>query len=576
MSGRTRVVVVGHGMVGSRFVEELVQRAPDRFDVTVLGAEEYEPYNRVLLSEVVAGAADVASLTLPRTTLPGVTVRPGAVVTRIDRVARAVHVAARCTAPLDGDDMGPPRAEELAGQVPYDVLVLATGARARIPAIAGLDLPDRPEGLPAGAHALRTLDDAREIVAATVNARRAVVLGAGVLGLEAACGLARRGVEVTVLHGGGHLMDRQLDAEAADGVVHALGRLGVAHRTSAVTEEVVVDGGRVRAVRVRCVPADGGRGARGADTAGGDTAGADTAGADPAPVEELPTDLLVLTAGTVPETGLAADAGLEVRRGVVVDVLGRTTDPAVHAIGDCAEPPEGGTGLIAQGWDQARRLAARLAAQPADGDAGVADPEEPGPGAAPEAAHGTDLVRLKAHGLSVVTMGLDGAAARGRPGHRALRLSDPGAGRVVEVVVADGVLVGATCVGAGPLAADLTNAYTRRTPVPADPAQLLVKPARGAASGVAEPSPTLMPDRATVCRCNGVTKGEIVSCWRHGARTVEDVARTTRATTGCGGCTDAVCGIVDWLTRTDPEQAPDRVAAEDGEPVAPEPEPAHT
>lgn len=568
MSGRTRVVVVGHGMVGSRFVEELVQRAPDRFDVTVLGAEEYEPYNRVLLSEVVAGAADVASLTLPRTTLPGVTVRPGAVVTRIDRAARTVHVTAGSPAPLDGEDVGGGTADVAVGEVGYDVLVLATGARARVPGIAGLDHPDRPVGLPAGVHALRTLDDAREIVAATVNARRAVVLGAGVLGLEAACGLARRGVEVTVLHGGGHLMDRQLDAEAADGVVHALGRLGIAHRTSAVTEEVVVDGGRVRAVRVRCVPADGGRGAT--------VAGVGGAGAGL--VEELPTDLLVLTAGTIPETGLAADAGLEVRRGVVVDGLGRTADPAVLAIGDCAEPPEGGTGLIAQGWDQARRLAARLAARHAVGGAGEADREGLEPDATPAAAHGTDLVRLKAHGLSVVTMGLDGTAARGRPGHRALRLNDPGAGRVVEVVVADGVLVGATCVGAGPLAADLTTAYTRRTPVPADPAQLLVKPARGATSEVAEPSPTLMPDRATVCRCNGVTKGEIVSCWRHGARTVEDVARATRATTGCGGCTDAVCGIVDWLTRTDPDQAPERAPAEDAGPTAArvEPEPART
>ena len=124
--------------------------------------------------------------------------------------------------------------------------------------------------------------------------------------------------------------------------------------------------------------------------------------------------------------------------------------------------------------------------------------------------------------------------------------------------MADGVVVGATCVGDARTAADLTTAYTRRTPVPADPAHLLLSPVRGAAAPTSEPSPTLMPDRATVCRCNGVTKGEIVACWHDGARDVAAVARRTRATTGCGGCTDAVCGIVDWLARSDVGEEPER------------------
>ncbi|WP_034226915.1 (2Fe-2S)-binding protein, partial [Actinotalea ferrariae] len=141
---------------------------------------------------------------------------------------------------------------------------------------------------------------------------------------------------------------------------------------------------------------------------------------------------------------------------------------------------------------------------------------------------------------------------------RAVALSDPRTGRHVEVVVADGVVVGATCVGDARTAADLTTAYTRRTPVPADPAHLLLSPVRGAAAPTSEPSPTLMPDRATVCRCNGVTKGEIVACWHDGARDVAAVARRTRATTGCGGCTDAVCGIVDWLARSDVGEEPER------------------
>jgi len=145
----------------------------------------------------------VASLALPRVTFDSVTVVCGVEVTAVDRAGRVVTSA-------DGRRFG------------YDVLVFATGVRARVPEIPGLTTAR----LPGGVHLLRTLDDAREITAATVNARRAVVLGAGVLGLEAACGLAQRGLHVTVVHSGSHLMDRQLDAEAAAAVGHGLGRVG--------------------------------------------------------------------------------------------------------------------------------------------------------------------------------------------------------------------------------------------------------------------------------------------------------------------------------------------------------------
>lgn len=535
MSG-SKVVVVGNGMVGSRFVEDLLDRTPAGvpLTVTVLGAEEHEPYNRVLLSEVVAGKVDVASITLPAARDERLLTLRGVAAARLDRAARVVHAT-------DGSAH------------PYDVLVLATGARARVPDLAGLTAWRAQVGavagdLPAGVHALRTLDDAREVVAATLNARRAVVLGGGVLGLEAACGLARRGVAVTVVHGGPHLMERQLDHDAAAAVARGLDRLGITHRVATFADDVLLDtAGRLTGLRVR--PADG--------------TPADAA-------DLLGADLLVMTAGTVAETGLAAAAGLEVRRGVVVGADLATADPAVHAVGDCAEPPEGATGLIAQGWDQARRLATALAerlARPAPDAAALPSPtsavEATGTAATgpvgpvgPAPAAGTDLVRVKAHGLDVVAMGVcgpDDPGGRGdrfAVGHRSLRLADPRTGRHVEVVVADGVVVGATCVGDPRAAADLTAAYTRATPVPADPAHLLLSPVRGAAAPAAEPSPTLMPDRATVCRCNGVTKGEIVACWHDGARDVAAVARRTRATTGCGGCTDAVCGLVDWLARS--------------------------
>ncbi|MGO1935646.1 MAG: (2Fe-2S)-binding protein, partial [Cellulosimicrobium funkei] len=158
----------------------------------------------------------------------------------------------------------------------------------------------------------------------------------------------------------------------------------------------------------------------------------------------------------------------------------------------------------------------------------------------------------KAAGLEIVTLGVCGERRAPDAAHRSVTLSDPVAGRHVEVVVADGVLVGATCVGAPEVGADLAAAYTRRVPVPADPAHLLLRPVAQAPAPAS--SPTLMPDRTTVCTCNGVTKGDVVGCWHDGARSVDDVARATRATTGCGGCKDVVCGLVDWLAQTDPEQ----------------------
>ncbi|UKJ63381.1 NAD(P)/FAD-dependent oxidoreductase [Cellulosimicrobium cellulans] len=590
----TRVVVVGNGMVGSRFASDLVARCGTTagtaaVEVTVLGAEEYEPYNRVLLSEVVAGKVDVAAIGLPGADDARVTVRRGTEAIAIDRAARRV---------VTGE-----------GAHPYDVVVLATGAAARIPDLPGLT--DLPGGLPRGAHALRTLDDAREIVAASVNARHAVVVGAGVLGLEVACGLARRGVAVSLVHGGGSVMDRQLDRAAGGVVARSLAGLGVRTWTRARTERVV-GSGSVRGVMLR-VP-DGGAPAGPSARPGCGAGGAD----DPTRLVDLEADLLVLACGTVPEAGLARAAGLAVDQGVVVGHdLASPDDPRVFAIGDCAQPPEGGTGLIAQGWDQSRRLAEHLAERFAVAGAGgpgaaqgaasgrprvrlgvdadrpsmalrlamnvvarplpatpapsaetrsvaPTGPAEPGaalrprpvvptdPGVAERAAAGTDVVRVKAAGLEIVTMGVCGERRAPHPAHRSVTLSDPASGRHVEVVVADGLLVGATCVGAPEVGADLTATYTRRVPVPVDPAHLLVRPVAQAPAPAS--SPTNMPDRTTVCTCNGVTKGDVVGCWHDGARSVDDVARATRATTGCGGCKDVVCGLVDWLATADPDQ----------------------
>jgi assimilatory nitrate reductase electron transfer subunit len=483
---REQVVVVGAGMVGHRFVEELVARdRGHRFDVHLVGAEEYEPYNRIMLTDVLARRCDVAALTLQRPP-ERVDVRRGVSARALDRAQRTVHL----------DD---------ASSLDYDHLVLATGATAFVPPIDGLHSVPPPRHV----HVLRTIDDCRDVVARTVNARHAVVLGGGVLGLEAACGLARRGLAVTVVHLDEHLMGEQLDPGSAGVLTDTLEDLGVRVHTSTSVAEVIGAYGELVAVRLT----DG---------------------------SVLSTDLMLVSCGVRPATDLAAAAGLATGRGVTVgEDLASPEDPAVRAIGDCAEPPSGVTGLVAPGWEQAARLARLLVGTPAAAPAQTV--EDPLP----------EGVTLKAAGVALVTRGLRSSTAR--PDDRVLLLADPRARRHVEVVVRGERLVGFSCLGAPEVSASLSVTFDRRTPLPVDPAWLLLPQTGPQAAGgrAAEASPTLIPANATICRCNGVTKSDILGAWDDGCHSVDEVAAATRATTGCGGCTETVCGLVDWLTASE-------------------------
>jgi assimilatory nitrate reductase electron transfer subunit len=485
MSAQERVVVVGAGMVGHRFVEELVRVDREgRFAVELVGEEEYDPYNRILLSDVLAGRSDLRAISLP---LPDPRVRfwRGVAATAIDRAARQVHLR-------DGSSR------------PYDRLVLATGARAFVPPLPGL------EAQPRHVHTLRTLDDCRNIAARAMNARHAVVLGGGVLGLEAACGLRRRGVPVTVVDLDDHLMAAQLDAQAARVLAATIADLGIDAVTGSSVAEVLSADGALAAVRLT----DG---------------------------RVLPADLLLVSCGVRADTALAAGAGIGVDRGVVVDEALTTTDPRVHAIGDCAQSPTGGSGLLAPGWRQAERLARTLARS--GGFETVAAPPRRPSGA-------TEPVRLKAAGVDLVTMGVRPSAAR--DDDRVVSLADPLARRHVDLVVrrdegGEDRLVGVTCLGAADVSASLSLAFDRCTPLPVDPLALLV-PDGGRAEST---SPVRMPGSTTVCRCNGVSKKDVVTAWESGADSIAAVAAATRATTGCGGCRDLVCGLVDWLEASD-------------------------
>jgi assimilatory nitrate reductase electron transfer subunit len=466
-----RLVVVGNGMAGSRLVSEVRARDPQA-RITVFGAESRLPYNRVLLSNVLAGSSDPDQVRLLDPSWYGthrVEAVSGSEVVAVDRRARTVTTDdGRCA--------------------PYDVLVLATGSAAVVPPIPGAEL----------AIPFRTLDDCRRIVDAAGRARRAVVLGGGLLGVEAARGLAGRGLPVTLLHLAGHLMDRQLDPEAGLVLGETLGALGVDIRTGVTAREIRPGG---------VLLAGGANGEGGKDG------------------EEVPADLVVLACGVRPVTGLAAAAGLPVRRGVVVDDELRTADPDVFAIGECAEHDGTVYGLVAPAWEQAAVAAEVITGGKAR-------------------YRGSRLVtRLKARSVELAAMGETQLTEEHA---EVVRFSHRARGTYRKLVIRDGRLVGAILLGDTDAVGTLTQLYDRGGPVPGDRAGLLfpgVSPVDGRAAG----SPVLMPDAAKVCRCNDVTKGRIRACWEAGARDVAAVAAATRATTGCGTCRDAVEGIVDWL-----------------------------
>ncbi|MEW2358509.1 FAD-dependent oxidoreductase [Spirillospora sp. NPDC029432] len=476
-------VIVGNGMAGSRLVTEIRARDP-HVPLTVYGAEPRQPYNRVLLSNVLAGVSrpDQIGLVDPSWyEANGVDARLGVEVVRIDREARVVH----------GSD---------GSAVPYGTLVLATGSNSFVPPFPGTE-----DGLPAGAVAFRTLDDCREIIDAAEGARRAVVIGGGLLGIEAARGLAGRGLEVTVVHLAGHLMERQLDPGAGKVLARTLHRLGVCSRLDANVTGLGIEAGRVTGVEL--AGADGGR-------------------------ESIGADLVVVACGVRPEVGLARAAGLEVDRGVVVDeTLRSVTDPAVRAIGECSQ--YGGTvyGLVAPAWEQATVLADLLT----------------GADAAARFTGAREITRLKAASVDLVAMG-ETHHGDDDPEVEVIRFADASRGTYKKVAIRADRVIGAILLGETSTAGTLTQLYDRAAPLPADRLSLFF-PGMGGAQPA--DSPVRMPDAATVCNCNNVSKGRIRACWEDGARTADEVCARTRAGTGCGGCRDAVEGIVAWLGEQD-------------------------
>ncbi|REH38985.1 assimilatory nitrite reductase (NAD(P)H) large subunit precursor [Paraperlucidibaca baekdonensis] len=463
----TRVVVIGNGMVGQRFLEELVARELSA-DITVFCEEPRAAYDRVQLSSYFSGAsADDLSLVAPDFfSAHGIRLMLNESALRIDRERQLVI----------GSN---------GSEVPYDTLVLATGSFPFVPPIEGNDRE--------ACHVYRTLDDLDAIAASAKTSRSGVVIGGGLLGLEAAKALKDLGLETHVVEFAPQLMAVQLDVQGGVVLRDKIEALGVSVHTGKATQRIEAGD----AQRHRLVFADG----------------------------ELETDLVLFSAGIRPRDQLAREAGLLVgeRGGVIINDQCATSDPAIYAIGEVALWSGRIYGLVAPGYDMARQLAAHLAGDEA------------------AAFCGADMsTKLKLLGVEVGSIG----DAHGRTaGARTCQIDDSVAGTYKKLVLnAEGNrLLGAVLVGDTSDYGALLQYHLNDMALPSSPLSLILpagdgKPALGVDA---------LPDSAQICSCNNVSKGALCSAVSQGCSTMAALKSETRATATCGGCTALVKQVLD-------------------------------
>jgi nitrite reductase (NADH) large subunit len=482
---RQRLVVVGNGMAGARAVEEILQRdGGAKFSVTMFGDEPYGNYNRILLSTMLAGVDEATEIFLNPMEWyrdNDITLHAGVRVVRIDRFARLVYAN-------DGSI------------TPYDRLVIATGSRTFFPRMDGMWADDTT--LTPGVFGFRTLDDCAAMIRHVREHRTAVVIGGGLLGLEAAYGLRRHGLAVHVVQSAPVLMNQQLDEQAGRILRKSVERLGITVHTG------------VRTTAVRHDDA-----VTGVTFADGST---------------LDCDMVVVAAGIRPNVGLGVVSGLTVERGIVVDDRMRSIDDdAIYVVGECAQHRGEVYGLVGPLWEQAVVLAEHIT------------------GSNPRAAyHGSrTATKLKVAGVDVASMGLKEPA---RDDDEFVQFAEPKRGVYQTVVIRDDRLVGAILLGDVSKVAFLMQAFDRGLPLPRERIRLLFDLGTPPAPvGAAE-----LDDSAQVCNCNGVSKGDLVACVRGGERTVTGVMSATRAGKGCGSCKGLVTDIVAWAAGGQAEEDP--------------------
>ena len=462
---KEKLVLIGNGMAGMRTIEELLKLDDSLYAITVIGAEPHGNYNRIMLSPVLCGEMPFDETLLNRPEWyaeHGIELIAGCKATGIDRPRREVTLA-------DGR------------RIPYDRLLIATGSRPFILPVPGHELP--------GVLGFRDIADVEQMLAVADNYRQAVVIGGGLLGLEAAVGLSKRGMTVRVVHLAETLMERQLDPAAGALLQQELEGRGIEFLMGASTQALIGE------QRVQGLVLQDGR--------------------------EIAADLVVMAAGIRPDTALAAEAGIHCERGIVVSDTMQTFDPRIYAVGECAQHRGQTYGLVAPLFEQGKVCANHLARL--------------GYGRYQGSVTST---KLKVSGVDVFSAGDYGDD----PQSESIVYRDPGIGVYKKVVLKDNRIQGAVLYGDTLDGAWYFQLMRDGADVSAFRDQLLFGQAHVGDAGHGGHSPlAAMPDSAEVCGCNGVSKGDIVQAIRSkGLFTLEEVRAHTKASASCGGCTGLV------------------------------------
>ena len=467
---KMKLVMVGNGMAGVRTLEELIKLEPELYDITVFGAEPYPNYNRIMLSPVLAGEQGIQDIILNDLDWyqqNNITLHLNKKVVRIDRSKKIVYAE-------DGTE------------AEYDRLLLATGSNPFMLPVPGKDLE--------GVISYRDIQDTNAMIAAAEKYKHAVVIGGGLLGLEAANGLVLRGMDVTVVHIMPWLMERQLDQSAAKMLQKSLEAKGLKFMLEAQTQELVGDElGRVQAIRFK----DG---------------------------SEIPAELLVMAVGIRPNTALAESAGIHCNRGIVVNDTMQTYDPSIYAVGECVSHRGIAYGLVAPLFEQAKVCANHLARM------GIARYQ------------GSVMsTKLKVTGIDLFSAG----DFTGNDATDEILMHDAVGGVYKKLVIQADKLIGAVMYGDTKdgswyfqMIRDGKNIAEIRDHLMFGQSHL------GDIGHQGQTSAAAMPDTMEVCGCNGVCKGTIVKAIKEqGLFTLEDVRKHTKASSSCGSCT----GLVEQL-----------------------------
>ena len=464
---KLKLVMIGNGMAGVRTLEELLKLAPDLYDITVFGAEPHPNYNRILLSPVLAGEQTFEEIVLNDLNWYAendIKLLLGRKVVKIDRKKRLVIA----------DD---------GSEAEYDRLLIATGSNPFILPIPGKDLE--------GVIGYRDIADTQMMMDTAKTHKHAVVIGGGLLGLEAANGLKLRGMDVTVVHIGDWLLERQLDRTAGELLQQSLEDRGLKFLLPKHTAELLDNGeGRVCAVKFK----DG---------------------------EVIPADLVVMAAGIRPNSDLAESAGIACNRGILVNDTMQTYDPRVYAIGECASHRGIAYGLVAPLFEQAKVCANHLA------QLGFARYQG-----------SVTSTKLKVTGIDLFSAG----EFMGGEGTETITLSDPIGGVYKKLVIKDDVLVGACLYG------DTADGgwYFRQIRENHNVSEIrdhlmFGENAIGDVGHQGADKTANMPDSMEICGCNGVCKGTIVKAIQeNGLFSVDDVKKQTKAGSSCGSCVGLV------------------------------------